>query len=182
MSDLPIKLRHTIIYPTIIYPKQYVGIQIIISLCAACVASDPGSRPTVTIDSKRRHTEFHPRLDASDRIVQLPNQYIDIVSAPIILVRESFTIQTIFAVIVNCLSCHTIRIKIVIYVQTVNIITAHNVISYTADIFAIERIPRIEDKQSVISKYTSGMLDRHVARRQGRCPLSLGTIRIDPRV
>lgn len=87
MPYLPVYLRNIIIDPTIARPKQYICIQIVIVLQAVGLASERIVL-FVTVDTKRTNTELHPRLQATNSLVYLLNQYINIAPAPVGTIGE----------------------------------------------------------------------------------------------
>ena len=117
MSDLPIELRCTIIDPAFFHPEQDIGIQIVIILQSARVAS-VFVRAFVAINSERTDSEPYPWFCCSDGLLQLLNETVHIVAPPVVPVTEGITCR--FAVAFEALgigkffACHRIRIEIIV--------------------------------------------------------------------
>ena len=62
MTNLPIYLRHIIVHPSVVHPKKYVSVKVVIVLCAIGVAANLHTWTLVAIDAERRYAELHPRL------------------------------------------------------------------------------------------------------------------------
>ena len=82
MTNLPIDLRHAIVYPAIVYPKEHVGIEVVVVLQTSCLASH-GRTLLVSVDAEGRHSELNPRLHARYGVVELLYEEVDVVSAPV---------------------------------------------------------------------------------------------------
>ena len=61
MTNLPIELRHAVIHPTVVYPQQDIGIQIVVVLSSVGIATYWRTL-FVSIDSKWRDTNLYPRF------------------------------------------------------------------------------------------------------------------------
>ena len=66
VSYLPVDLRHAIVNPTLVHPKQHISIEVVIVLQASRLASHLRITLLVAINAEWRHTEFHPRLHLLD--------------------------------------------------------------------------------------------------------------------
>ena len=64
--------------------------------------------------------------------------------------------------------------------QTIDIITAHDILDHRTDIIAVLGDTRIQDKLSVVGKTVHGTLYGDVVLSQLSCALGFGTIGIDP--
>ena len=70
IAYLPINLRHTIVYPTIIHPKQYICIKIIIILEAESFRTIRIGT-LVAVDAEWRNTKLDPRLNGMNGFAEL---------------------------------------------------------------------------------------------------------------
>ena len=66
VSYLPVDLRHAIVNPALVHPKQHISIEVVIVLQAGRLASHLRITLFVAINAEWRHTEFHPRLHFLD--------------------------------------------------------------------------------------------------------------------
>ena len=80
----------------------------------------------------------------------------------------------------NRLPCSRIRIEIVVHVNTIHIVTSHDVFSHLTDIVAVFWDTRIQDQQIVILKTGLWCTLGDMTGGQSFCGLRPGTIRIDP--
>ena len=125
VSNLPIKLWHTIVYPSIVHPSQHIGIKVVVVLQAVGLGTIQRVALLVAINTEWRHTKLH------------------IISAPVATILDTIIIFSIFSIVGNNHSWSWVWIEIVVDVQTVNIITAHEVINHLANIVSILRHTRI---------------------------------------
>ena len=179
MTNFPINLGNIIIHPTVVHPHQHISIQVIIILQTTCVAA---IRVTlyITINSERRDTEFHPRLALAHRLMDFLYQHIHVVTAPIGFITVSATILCKTDIVGKILSRIRIRIKIIIHVNGIHIITSYNVAHNLTDVFPILGQRRIKIKLSGIIHETFGILVIRMNGRQGGRSFRLGTVRINP--
>ena len=126
VANLPVNLRNIIINPSFTCPKEYIGIKIIIVLQTIGVASQ-WIALLITINTERTDTKLHPRLDATNRFVKLLYQHIHITTTPICLIGETSTITGETCIIRKIQSINRIRIEIIIHVNSIYIITRHNI-------------------------------------------------------
>ena len=138
MTDFPINLRNIIVHPTIVHPHQHISIQIVIILQTACVAAI-GVTLHITINSKRRNSKLHPRLALAHRLMDFLYQHIHVVTSPIGFITVSATILCKTDIVGEILSRIRIRIKIIIHVNGIHIITGNNIAYNLTNIFTILR-------------------------------------------
>ena len=181
IANLPVNLRHTIVKPAIIHPHQHISIQVIIVLQAVGITAD-SSILLVTVDTKRRDTHLYPRLHGMYRLIELLDKQVYVIPAPVATILDAITMKTILRIIRNNLSCCRIRIEIVIHMNTIHIVTGHDILGHLTDIVTVLRNTRIQYLQSVVVKTSLRMLNSHMSGSQCRCTLCLRTIRIDPRM
>ena len=126
VTDFPVNLWNIIINPSFTCPKQYIGIKIIIVLQTIGVTSQ---RITllITINTERTDTKLHPWLDATNRFVKFLYQHIHITTTPICLIGKTSTITGKTCIIRKIQSINRIRIEIIIHVNSIYIITRHNI-------------------------------------------------------
>ena len=162
VADFPIKLWHTVVHPTVVYPQQHVGVKFIIVLQTEGLATIR-IVAFVTVDAKRRHAELHPGLQAVDVLAQLFNEHVDIVATPIVYVFDAIAVGTELLLVRNFHSCCGIRIEIVVDMESVNIVTTNDVFHHLVYIFAISRKTRIHNVLSVILEHACGVCHDDVA-------------------
>ena len=143
VSNLPIKLWHTIVYPSIVDPSQHIGIKVVVVLQAVSLGTIQRVALLVAINTEWRHTKLHPWLSFVDRLAKLLYEEVDIISAPVATISDTIIIFSIFSIVGNNHSRSWVWIEIVVDVQTVNIITAHDVVNHLVDIVSILRHTRI---------------------------------------
>ena len=180
VSDFPIDLWGTIVNPSILYPKKDVCIQIIIILQSIRIAAIGRVTLFVSIYSKRRYAKLHPRLCTLDSFTQLLNEDIDIISSPVVTILDTITIHGKFFIVRDNLTSCRIWIKIVVYMQSINIIALDNISHYLTDIIFVLRNTGIKDILTVISKDTLRMFYGKMSISQSIGVLRLGAIGIYP--
>ena len=160
VTNLPIDLRHAVIDEAIVYPEENIGIEIIVVLKAEGLGSDWRVFP-VAIDTERRNTELDPRLDTMDGFAQLLDEAAHIVSSPVADITESARIGCIHLLIRNLLACYRIRIEVVVDMEAINIITAHDISSHLTGIIGSLLESRIEKHEIIIVETEVRMLLHH---------------------
>ena len=138
MTDFPINLRNIIVHPTIVHPHQHISIQVVIILQTTCVAAI-GVTLHITINSKRRNSKLHPRLALAHRLMDFLYQHIHVVTSPIGFITVSATILCKTDIVGKILSRIRIRIKIIIHMNGIHIITGNNIAYNLTNIFTILR-------------------------------------------
>ena len=86
-------------------------------------------------------------------VIQLLYKQIHVVTSPVAYVAETLWIVLKILLIGNLTPCNGVGVEVVIYVQSVNIVTTYDISHYPADIVAILLFCRIEQIQSVIGKH-----------------------------
>ena len=103
-------------------------------------------------------------------------------ATPVTNISIAFLVGSKLSSIGNLHAWHRIRIEIVVNVQSVNIVTFHDVHHDGTDVVAILLHGWIQQCQSVIVEAALRMTARHMSRTQGVGSLRLGAIGIDPGV
>ena len=88
VSNLPIQLRHAIVHPAIGIPKEHIGIELVVILQAIGLTAVRIAF-LITIDTERRHAKLHPRLCGMDGFVDLLDEQVDIIAAPVATVLNT---------------------------------------------------------------------------------------------
>ena len=179
MSYFPINLWDIIINPSFTRPKQHIGIQVIIILQTIGITAQ---RITllITVNAERTDTKLHPRLYGTDCLMKLFNQHIDITTTPIGLIRKTTAITGKARVIRKVHSLHGIRIEIIVHVDSIHIITGHDIGHDFTNIVPTFRKCRIEIQLIAIRNKPFRMLMINMFRRQLIFQRSLHPVRIDP--
>ena len=179
MSNLPVELRHEIVYPAIVHPHQHVCIKVVVVLQAIGLAANRRIL-FVAVYTERRNAELHPRLGGAYRFVQLLNEQVHIISAPVTNVFHSVAVSSELSAVIYRLTGNRIRIKVIVYVESVYIISANNVLHHAADIVTALRDAWIHDELTVIRKHPLWMAYRHMVARKRFRGLCLCSIRVYP--
>ena len=181
MSYLPIELRHTIVYPSLLCPEHHVGIEVVVVLQALGAAAG-GIAAAVAEDTEGRHAELDPGFALMDGLAQLLYEMVHIFAAPVGQASRPAAIASVLSSIVDYLATDRIRIEIIVDMETVDIIAADDIVDHPADIVAVLRLPRIEDILSVVSEDAARFSCCNMVGGQLMGGLGLCPIRIDPRM
>ena len=158
MSDGPIELRDDIVHPALTNPEQDVGIQVVVVLQPAGVtAGHATSGRIVVVYAKRRYAELDPRFDAVHRVVQHFDEGVHVVSAPICAVVEAIAVGGVGCIVGNGQTCGGIGIEIVVDVQAVDVVTAHNIGRHIANVALVLNHTGIKKDEPVIRKKAVGV-------------------------
>ncbi|MPM86276.1 hypothetical protein SDC9_133365 [bioreactor metagenome] len=111
----------------------------------------------VTVNTERANAEFHPRFELTNGLVYLFNQQIDITSAPIGPAVESTSVTCKAGVVGEIQSFNGVRIKIIVHVNGIYIITGNNIGYHHADVMSAFRQGRIEKELIAVSDEPFGM-------------------------
>ena len=115
-----------------------------------------------------------------DGLIKLLNKQIHIITAPVFLIFDTIRVFPKQFIVRDALSLDGIGIEIIIHVDTIHIISAHNVLCHLADIITILRYTRIQDKQFVVGKTVHRLSDSNMIAGQLTCSLGLCPVGIDP--
>ena len=113
-------------------------------------------------------------------LIELLDKEVHVIASPVVDILDTIVIQTELLCIGNRLTLHRIGIKIVVHVNTVDIITGDDILCHFADIIAVLSHTRIQDKHIIVSKTTHGFPNGNMIRGQLLGGLRLSTIGIDP--
>ena len=182
VANLPIYLWHAIVNPPVVHPHQHVGIEVVIVLQSVRLTSHLGRTLLVAIDAEGRHTELHPRLHLLDALAHLLDEHVHVVAAPVAFVLESVVVLGELLVVGNLLTGSGIRIEIVVDMDSIHVIAAHDVLHHLTDIVAVGGDAWVQDTQAVVREYSFGMGDCDMIVGKHRRPLGAGTIGIEPRM
>ena len=146
MSDFPVYLWDGIVHPSLVYPEEDIGIEVVVILQAAGIAArDVATHFDIVIDAERRDTELHPRLGGVDRLVDALDEGVDIISPPFINVAETVGIFRKGLLVGDGESSHGIGIEIVVDMNAIDIVTRHDVLHDHADVAVIDLKSGVED-------------------------------------
>ena len=178
VTNLPINLRNVVIDPSLLYPFQHVGIEVVIVLRAVGGTS---SRVVslVAIDAERTDAKLYPRLCLANRLTHLFHELIDILTTPISYVHAA-SIRVIGSIVWNGNARNRVRVEVVIDVDAIDVVAGDDVVYDLADEFAVFGSSRVEENKSVVVEEAVGVARVFVGRSQSRRSLRLGPIRIDP--
>ena len=113
--------------------------------------------------------------------MQLADKQVDVVPTPIATITIAVAVSSKGSIVGNRRTVG-VRIEIVVDVEAVDVVAAHNIGSYLTDIMAVFSFSGIENQKAVIRKTTIGIQLRRVISRQSARAFRLRTERIDPRV
>ena len=108
VAHFPIKLWKVIVHPTLVYPFQHIGIEVVIIL-QTCGCTSIGISTLVAIYTEGRNAKLHPRLHLTYLLTHLLHKCIHILSAPITTVH-TIAILSIRGIIGNGNTGNGIRI------------------------------------------------------------------------
>ena len=134
------------------------------------------------INAEGRHAEFHPRLHGVDAVAEHLDKSIDIVAPPIVDVGNAVAMRGIGLGIGNSQAGYGIRIEVIVDMQSVHIVAAHDVGGDGTDIFAVFRHAGVEEHEVVVFEEAFRVLHVGVRRCQFRSAFGLGAERVDPSV
>ena len=132
------------------------------------------------VNAEGRNTEFDPRFDAVHGVVEHLDEGVHVVATPIYAVVESIAVGGEGGIVGNGQTGHWIGIKIVVDVQTIDIVTAHNVGRHITDVALVFDLPRVENDESVVGEKAIGFEPIGVVGRQFFGVFGLGAEGIDP--
>ena len=116
------------------------------------------------------------------RFAQLLDEEVYIVASPVSYISESTAVMLEVTLVGNGLTGSRIRIEIIVDMDSVDIIPAHDIVHHSADVIPVLGQGRVENIESVIREDAVGMGNRNVVCSQLAGRLRLGTVRIDPRM
>ena len=187
MPDLPIDLGDIIIDPALLHPIEDIGVEIIIILQAIRRAARAVGRALlIAVDAKGADAKTNPGLCQQDRPLQLTDQGVDILTPPLVtLTRLIAHRQAIFLetpVVGESQSGHRVGIEVIIHVDRVDIVTAHDITHHPADELPAIRNTRIKEDLLVVFHEPFGVLIIYMCRREPRVARRTGPVRIQPGV
>ena len=181
MTYLPVYLRDVIIHPAITRPEQYIGIQVIVILQTICFTTQRIVL-LVTVNTERTDTEFHPRFQATDGFMNLLDQYVHVASAPVGTVGESSAVTGKARIIGEVDTLCRIRIKVVVHMDGIHIVTRNNVCHHHTDVTAALGQCRIKIQLIIVGDKPFRMDIVQVIGCQFTLERCLYPIRVDPRM
>ena len=143
MSDFPIQLRNAVVYPTIIHPQKYIGIKVI-KILQTIRFRTIRIISFIAINTERRNTKFYPRFYMMYSLPQLLYKSAYVISSPISNIPIAMRVLLIQGLVWNLFACYWIRIEIIIYMETIYIISADDVGCHFADVISRFLQTRIE--------------------------------------
>ena len=135
---------------------------------------------SIPINGKRRDTKLHPRFNLPYSFMYFFNQQIYIITPPISFIGKILTITNKALIIWEILSLNRIRIKIIIHVDSIYIITPHNITHNPTYMLATFRQRWIKKKLVTVNNKPLRMPIIDVCRCQFIIQLILYPIRINP--
>ena len=181
MADFPIELRRAIVQPAVVYPKQHVGIEVVVVLQACRGTAVLRVGALVAVDAKGRYAHLHPGLARVHRLVELLDKQVDVVAPPVSDVAEAARVSPEVSLVGDSLTVG-VGVEVVVDVKSVHIIASHDVVGHTADIVAVLLQSGVEDELACVCERALGMLHGDVAGSHlpGRgYPCAVG---VDPRM
>jgi hypothetical protein len=181
VANLPIYLGNIVVQPTVVYPEKNVGIEVIVVLSAVGITTH---RRTlfVTINTKRRDTDLYPRLSLVDGLIELLDEEVDIISAPVVDIPDAIGVLAEEFLVGDGLALYRIGIEIVVHMDAIDIITTHDITRHLTDVITILGKTRIEDEEIIIAETTEGFTHCDMVGGELFGSLRLCSIGIDPGV
>ena len=179
ITNLPVNLWHVIVEPAIVHPQKDVGIEVVVVLGTIGVTA---YRRTffVTVNTKWRDAHLHPGLGLVDGLIELLDEEVDIISAPVVDVPDAVGVLTEEVFVGDNLALHGIGIEIVVHVDAVDIITAHDVTRHLTDVITVLWESGIEDEEIVVAETAEGLAYCDMVGCELLGGLRLCTIWVDP--
>ena len=134
MPYLPIDLWNTVIHPSLLNPVEDIGIEVVIALQTVSLAAELPAA-LIAVDTERRNAELYPRFNLAHSAVQLIYEGVHVLSSPCTLVFGPAALEPL--VIGKLLADCGIWIEIVIDMQSIDIVTVHDITHNTAYIVAV---------------------------------------------
>ena len=183
VPDFPVDLRHEIVHPAVVDPKEHVGIKVIVVLQPLCLrARQVCAFFEVMVNAEGRHTKFYPRLHAVNAVAEHLDEGIDIVAPPIVDICNAIAMRGIGLGIGNSQAGYGIRIEVIVDMQSVHVVAAYDVGGDGTDIFAVFRHAGVEEHEVVVFEEAFRVLHVGVRCCQFRSAFGLGAERVDPGV
>ena len=179
VAHFPVELRYAIVEPPLLDPQKHVGIQVVVVLKSAGVAPDGRTSP-IAVDAKRRDAHLDPRLDVMHGLVHLLDKRADVVASPVVYIGKAVVVGVELPAVGNAHARHGVGVEVVVDVQSVDIVSGHDVLDDHADIVAVLRNAGIQDFQAVVVETTLRVPHRNMVVDQFLGRLGLGPIGVDP--
>ena len=109
------------------------------------------------VDAKRRDSKLHPWFDTMHGVVEHLHKGVHVKSSPLCTVLYAIAIGEIGGFVENHLPWCRIGIEIVVDVESIYIIAAHDVGSHIADVTLIFHDAWIEKEQTIIAQEAIGI-------------------------
>ena len=135
MPHLPIELWHDVVDPAHLVPKEDIGKEFVIIL-KAVGARALGPVLLVAVDAEGAYPKSDVRLVGIDGCFDLFDKFVYVVSSPLVDVRKASRMTSECLCIREGNTCHRIRIKVIIHVYGIDIITSDNVSDDKADVLS----------------------------------------------
>ena len=146
--ESPVELREHVVDPAFAGPEGYVGIKSVVVFEAVGVAA-AGVAFLVAPYSEGANAEAHPWLPCDDSLVDLLDEEVHIVAAPVASVH-ALAGAGIGGIVGEIDTRLGVGVEIVVHVDSVDVVAAHDVINYAHDEVAVLLQCRVEVHLSVI--------------------------------
>ena len=167
MVQFPVKLRRNVVHPSLFVPKEDVGVEAVVVLQAVGFGT---ARVVLLVapDAEGADAEPHPGFGAAYGVVKLFYEHVHVVAAPVTPVLPFAELGVACGVGVEGRFAG-IGIEIVVYVNGVYLISAHDVAHHVADEVAVFLIRGVEKYFAVIFEEAVRLLFRDmVGGKRGR--------------
>ena len=183
MAYFPVNLRNTIINPTFAHPSERIGIEVVVIAQTIGFAAI-GILLQIAMNAKRTDAETNPRLFFTNDFMQIAHQSIDIVTTPIGFLRRGKSLRcSIFCktfIIRKSLAGQRIRIEIIVHVNAIYVVIAHDFTHHSQDMSLRLRQSGIQPKTASILYHQMTILAHERLFVIGFFHRQLHAIRIDP--
>ena len=179
VAYFPVYLRHAVVEPAVVHPQQHVGIEVVVVLQSVGIAADAAGA-LVAVDAERRDAHLHPRLGLVDGLIELLNEEVHVVAAPVATVTNAIAILSELRIVGYGLSSCGIGIKVVVHVDTVHVVAGDDVACHLADVVAVLWNAGIQDGQPVILEAVLRLALGYVVGSQQGSALGTGTVGVNP--
>src|SRR6185503_12058287 len=151
LIDGPINLWVDIIEPAFLYPFTRIGKQFIIGGAAMGIGALV-ILIMVCPNTKRTYTKLNPGLMFVNAVTQHFNQQVHVIAPPVFDIIKTVWMLLKGFRIVYILTCYLVRVKVIVEVNTVNIIIVHYIQKYLHKVIAYFGYARVKELNAAINK------------------------------
>ena len=182
VAYMPVELRADIVNPTLTNPMKDIGIEIVVVGKTSHCSTTDGVTGIVAPNTKRRDTEFNPRLRCTDSVRYVLDSHIDVVPTPFADVSKSTRMCFETGFIGQRHTRFRIWVEVIVHVNSINVIAGNDVFDNVANPLACFVQARLEIPLFAILPEPLGMHSHDMIRDELGCihHTDGDTVRIEP--